>query len=184
MIVEEAQREIRSAYLGGAVGQIVSALLWFASAALATWASPRSAIMVLVIGGMLIFPLTRLGLFLIGHRVRITTGNPLNGLAMQVAFVLPLSLPVVGAAALYRLDWFYPAFMIVLGAHYLPFVFLYGMRMFAVLCAALVTAGLALGLYLPLPFATGAWATAALLLVFGALGGWLVRRTVDARPAN
>jgi hypothetical protein len=184
MIVEEAQREIRSAYLGGAVGQIVSALLWFASAALATWASPRSAIMVLVIGGMLIFPLTRLGLFLIGHRVRITAGNPLNGLAMQVAFVLPLSLPVVGAAALYRLDWFYPAFMIVLGAHYLPFVFLYGMRMFAVLCAALVTAGLGLGLYLQLPFAVGAWITAALLLVFGVLGGWLARRTVDARPAN
>ncbi len=41
-----------------------------------------------------------------------------------MAFTLPLSLPVVGAAALYRLEWFYPAFMVVLGAHYLAFAFL------------------------------------------------------------
>jgi hypothetical protein len=50
---------------------------------------------------------------MIGHRVAITPGNQLNGLAMQVAFTLPLCLPVVGAAALYRLDWFFPAFMVI-----------------------------------------------------------------------
>ena len=32
--------------------------------------------------------------------------------------------------------------MILLGAHYLPFVFLYGMRMFAVLAAILVGGGI------------------------------------------
>jgi len=95
---------------------------------------------------------------------------------MQVAFVLPLTLPVVGAAALYRLDWFYPAFMIVLGAHYLPFVFLYGMRMFAVLTALLVTAGVVLALYLPLGFSAGAWITAGLLLSFAVVGGWSAGR--------
>jgi len=99
-----------------------------------------------------------------------TPGNPLNALGMQVAFVLPLSLPVVGAAALYRLDWFFPAFMIVLGAHYLPFVFLYGMKMFALLTALLVTAGIVLALYVPLTFSAGAWITAALLLAFAVAG--------------
>ena len=156
MQVADAQREIRQAYMGGFMGQLVSGLLWLASAAFATWSSPQSAIILIVLGGCFIFPLTRLGLTLIGHPNVITPGNPLNALGMQVAFVLPLSLPVVGAAALYRLDWFYPAFMIVLGAHYLPFVFLYGMRMFALLTALLVTGGVVLALYLPLTFAAGA----------------------------
>jgi len=170
MQVAGAQREIRQAYMGGFMGQLVSGLLWLASAALATWGSPRSAIILLVLGGCFIFPLTRLGLLAIGRRVSMTPGNPLNALGMQVAFVLPLSLPVVGAAALYRLDWFFPAFMIVLGAHYLPFVFLYGMKMFALLTALLVTAGIVLALYVPLTFSAGAWITAALLLAFAVAG--------------
>jgi hypothetical protein len=52
---------------------------------------------------------------------------------MQVAFVLPASMPLLVPVGLYRLNWFYPAMTILLGAHYLPFVFLYGMRMFAAL---------------------------------------------------
>ena len=89
---------------------------------------------------------------------------------MQSAFVLPLSLLLVGAAALYRIEWFYPAFMIALGAHYLPFVTLYGMRMFYALAATLVGAGVVLALYLPLPFSAGAWFTAAVLVCFAFLG--------------
>jgi len=182
MLIADAQREIRQAYLGGFMGQLVSGVLWLVTAAVATWGSPRGAILLVVFGGMLIFPLTRLGLAAIGHRVAITPGNPLNGLAMQVAFTLPLSLPVVGAAALFRLDWFFPAFMIVLGAHYLPFVFLYGMRLFGVLCALLVSAGLGLALYAPPSFAGGAWVTAGLLLAFAFAGRWLALR--DARPPS
>lgn len=174
MLITDAQWEIRQAYLGGFMGQLVSGLLWIATAAVATWGSPTTAITMVVLGGMLIFPLTRLGLHAIGHRVAITPGNPLNGLAMQVAFTLPLSLPVVGAAALYRLEWFFPAFMIVLGAHYLPFVFLYGMRMFAVLCALLVSGGLVLALYVPLGLSAGAWITGTLLLGFAFAGRWVV----------
>ena len=95
---------------------------------------------------------------------------------MQVAFTIPLLLPVVGAAALYRLNWFYPAFMIVLGAHYLPFAFLYGMRMFAALCGVLVSGGLLLGLYASGSFAPGAWVAAVLLFFFALTGRWLVAR--------
>jgi hypothetical protein len=179
MRVVDAQREIRQAYMGGFMGQLVSGLLWLASAVAATWSSPRSAITLIVVGGFFIFPLTRLGLASIGHRVAVTPGNPLNALGMQVAFTLPLSLPVVGAAALYRLDWFYPAFMVILGAHYLPFVFLYGMRVFAVLAALLVSGGIVLALYVPSSFATGAWVTSGLLLVFAAAG-----RSIAVREAR
>lgn len=170
MLIADAQREIRQGYLGGFVGQSVSAVLWLASAGFATWHSRAAGVWFLVVGGVFIFPLTRAGLALIGRNAAIPKDNPLNGLAMQVAFTLPLTLPVVGGAALYRAEWFYPAFMIVLGAHYLPFVFLYRMRMFAVLTAVLVAVGLVLALYVQLPFAAGGWITGALLLVFALLG--------------
>ncbi|HEX2455050.1 MAG TPA: hypothetical protein VHI99_15215 [Vicinamibacterales bacterium] len=64
-------------------------------------------------------------------------------LSMQVAFTIPANLFVVAGATLYRLNWFYPACMIVLGAHYLPFVFLYGLWQFWVLGALLVGGGVA-----------------------------------------
>lgn len=181
MQVADAQREIRQGYLGGFMGQLVSAALWLGSAAFATWISQGAGIRFLVVGGFFIYPLTRLGLAVIKPRVQIPKDNPLNGLAMQVAFTLPLVLPVVGAAALYRTQWFYPAFMIVLGAHYLPFVFLYGMRMFAVLAAGLVTLGLTLALYVQLPFAAGGWITGVILLVFALLGRHVALREQAAK---
>ena len=180
MLVADAQREIRQAYIGGFVGQLVSGVLWLTSAGLATWGSSGAAITLLVIGGMFIFPATLLGLRFVRRRGTVSPGNPLNALGMQVALVLPLSLPVVGAATLYRLDWFFPAFMVVVGAHYLPFVFLYGMRMFGVLCGILVAGGILLALYGPPILAVGAWITGAILLGFAVLG----RRIVDKELAQ
>lgn len=173
MTISEAQREMRSAFLGGFVGQSVSAVLWIVSAALATWGSTSHAIAFLLISGVFIFPLTQLGLRVIGRPGRVAAENSLYGLGAQVALTLPLSLPVVGAAALYRLEWFFPAFMIVLGAHYLPFVFLYGMRMFGLLGAILWAAGMALGLWIEAPLATGAWLTSVVLIGFAVGGRWL-----------
>src|SRR5688500_12958240 len=43
MLIADAQRDVRSTFLGGSVGQLVSAVLWAASAALATWGRPRQA---------------------------------------------------------------------------------------------------------------------------------------------
>jgi hypothetical protein len=170
MRIADAQREVRTVFLGGFVGQLVSTVLWTASAALATWSTPRLAITVLVIGGFFIFPATQLGLRLIGRPGRLPRENSLGELGMQVAFTLPLVLPIVGAAALYRLDWFFPAFMIALGAHYLPFVFLYGMRMFYGLAAVLVGAGFVIGRFGVGPWHTGAWLTAVVLFVFALIG--------------
>jgi hypothetical protein len=170
MDIRTAQRDVRTTFLGGFAGQLVSGMLWLVAAALATWGTATAAILVLVLGGVLIFPLTLLTLRAMGRPGGLPSSHPMNGLAMQAAFVLPLHLPLVGAAALYRIEWFFPAFMVALGAHYLPFVFLYGMPHFAALAAFLVLAGLALALYGPPVFALGAWVTAAALLVFAFVG--------------
>ncbi|HZD76511.1 MAG TPA: hypothetical protein VE218_05865, partial [Acidobacteriaceae bacterium] len=94
----------------------------------------------------------------------------MNGLAVQIAFTLPLTLPLVLMVTVSRHSWFYPAFMIALGAHYLPFVFLYGMWQFGLLSGLLVASGTVLGLYFPAASIFGAWLTPALLLVFAFVG--------------
>lgn len=166
LTLAEAQRDVRATFLGGFPGHLVVAAIWFASAALATWVSARAGIVALVFAGIFIFPLTQLVLRLMGRPAALPKGNPMNALAMQTAFIVPLCLPLVGAAALCRLVWFYPAFMIVVGVHYLPFVTLYGMRAYAALAAILIAAGLLIGLYVPSPFALGGWLAAFLFLVF------------------
>jgi Family of unknown function (DUF7010) len=95
---------------------------------------------------------------------------------MQIAFTLPFSLPLVAAATLYRFHWFYPAFMIALGTHYLPFMFLYGMWQFGPLAAILIGSSLAIGLYGPEIFSLGGWLTAFVLLVFAIIGRVVVTR--------
>ena len=170
MEIAVAQSDIRRAYRGGFAGQLVSSLAWFASAAAATWSTRTVAVVVLVVGGTMIFPLTVLVLRLMGTPVALPSNHPMNSLARQIAFTLPMSFPLIYAATVYRIEWFYPAFMIALGAHYLPFVFLYGMRQFAVLSVVLVMGGAAIGALLPSVFSLGGWVTASVLLVFAFTG--------------
>ncbi len=170
MEIAQAQKDVRTAFMGGFAGQLVSSAIWFASAASLTWYSFRTAIAVLVAAGFFIFPLTQLLLRALGRPYALPKGHPMNALGVQVAFTLPLTLPLVFAATAYRHEWFYPAFMIALGSHYLPFIFMYGMWQFGALAALLIGSGVVLGLYLPMPPSFGGWLTASLLLVFALIG--------------
>lgn len=166
MQISDAQRDVRGTFLAGYPGHLVVTAIWLASAAMATWGTRREAIIVLAAGGAFIFPLTQLTLRLMGRPASLPKGHPMNALAMQIAFIVPLSLPLIGAATLYRLNWFYPAFMIVVGTHYMPFIFLYGMGEFGVLAALLVGGGVAIGLWMSSSFALGAWVAVVLFLGF------------------
>ena len=55
MLVEDAQREVRTVFVGGFWGQLVSSVIWLVSAALGTWVSPRAAIIEIIIAGFLFF---------------------------------------------------------------------------------------------------------------------------------
>jgi len=176
MEITQAQKDVRQTFIGGFVGQLVSAALWGASAAACTWHSFRMGEIILVLGGFFIFPLTQLLLRLAGHAYALPKGHPMNALGIQVAFTVGLAVPVmIGIAALHP-AWFYPACMILVGAHYLPFVFMYGMPQFAGLCAALVAGGVAIGMYVPRPLSIGAWLTAAILFLFAFVGRHVARR--------
>jgi hypothetical protein len=103
---------------------------------------------------------------------------------MQVAFVLPLSMPLLLPVCKYDLNLFYPALMILLGAHYLPFVFLYGMRMFAVLAAFLLGGGIIIAMHLSSSFSIGAWYTGTILLIFAVVGKSLVDKERERNSAS
>ena len=166
MNVAEAQREMREVYLNCVPGAIAATLVWTASSAVATWGSPVAGAWTLAIGGAFIFPLTLLILMLLRRPLAPSHGNPLMELAPQVAFVVPLVMPLAGAAMLYRTAWFYPAMMVIVGAHYLPFAFLYGRKAFLVLAVAMVAAGFALVFLRVETFAFGGWLTAGMLGAF------------------
>jgi Family of unknown function (DUF7010) len=170
MDVQDAQREMRSVYMGGFWGQLVSSVIWLVSAALGTWVSPRASILTVVIGGFFIFPLTQMLLRLSSRRASVSTANPFTSLGMQVAFVLPFSMLLLVPVSLYRLNWFFPALMVLVGAHYLPFATLYGMRMFLFLAAILIATGVVIALYFAETFSLGSWIGGLALFVFAWIG--------------
>lgn len=179
MTVADAQAEFRSAYRGGSVGLVVAGLVWAASVITTLSVGIDFGIAVMVGVGFFIYPMTLLGLKILGGEAPVSRGNPLRGLSVEAPLVGPMMLPLVAAAALYRLDWFYPAMMLAIGAHYVPFSSLYGMKMFRVLGAAMAAVGVAIALWAPAVSAGGAAATAVLLFIFAVLGYRSTRNGTD-----
>ena len=170
MDIQDAQREVRSVYIGGFWGQLVSSVIWLVSAALGTWVTPKASILTVLIGGFFIFPLTQMLLRLSGRRASVSRENPFNSLGMQVAFVLPFSMLLLVPVGFYKLNWFFPALMILVGAHYLPFASLYGMRMFLFLAGILIVMGVVIALWFSGTFSLGAWVAGLTLFAFAWIG--------------
>ena len=166
MNISEAQKEVRTVYLGAFSGMIVTSIIWIVSAAAGVWLSTSYAIMTLILGGTFIFPLSQLLLRLMGKPATLSKENPFGMLAMQIAFTIPATYPLIAAATIHNVNWFYPAFLVVVGAHYLPFIFLYGMPQFGILAALLVALGTAIGIYFPDSFTLGGWIGAVVYLLF------------------
>ena len=174
MKISEGQFEMRSAFLGGFGGQLVSGIIWLVAAAVSLITKPTIGMAALFFGSMFIFPLTQLFVRLIGRPGKVSKENGLWYLGSQTAFTVPINFLLVGAATLYKTEWFFPAAMIVVGSHYLPFITLYGMKMFGILAAILVVAGAGLALYGPPIFSLGGWFTGVVLIVFAFWGRAIV----------
>lgn len=164
MEVEQAQAEVRRIYRGGFTGPLVSSIVWFAAAAVYQWGSPGVAMLVLFLGGVLIFPLSTLVLRTMGGPASLPKGHPSISLATQSGLVVALGMLVAIVLGSYEPALFFPAALILVGAHYLVFVSLYGMRLYAVLAWALVVVGALALFWLPsLGGATAGWVGGAIL---------------------
>ncbi|MGH9731976.1 MAG: DUF7010 family protein [Candidatus Acidiferrales bacterium] len=184
MDVLDAQRENRSVYIGGFWGQFLYSVIWLASAALGTWVSPKASILTIVISGFFIFPLMKVMLHLSGRRTSLSKENPFNYLGMQVALVLPFSMLLLVPVGLYNLNLFFPALMILTGAHFLPFASLYGMRMFLFLAGILMAAGIVVAHFFSGTFSTGAWIAGVTLFVFAWIGRSIAMSEASAASAH
>lgn len=166
MTIAEAQADVRRVYRGGYSGPLVCAVLWAVANSTYDLVSPDAGMVVLFFGGMLIFPLSALILKVSTGRSFLPKGHPSTALAMQSAFTVPIGLTVAIALGSYEPSLFFPASLIIVGAHYLVFVTLYGMKAFAWLAGALVILGI-VGIYLvPGIGAVSGWLGAAVFLIF------------------
>lgn len=170
MHIEDAQREVCSVYLGGFWGQLVSSVIWMASAALGTWGTPRGSILTVVLGGFFIFPLVQPLLRLSGRRASLSKENARNSLGMQIAFVLPFSMLLLVPVGLYDLNLVFPAPADPFGRHYLPSAFSCGMRIFLFLAGILIAAGVVTAHYFSRTFSLGAWVGGLVLFAFAWIG--------------
>lgn len=165
MDVKEALQDVRRVYRGGFSGPLVSALVWVTAAAVYQWGSAAAAMAVLFIGGVLIFPLSALVLKAMGGPAFLPKKHPSNALAMQSAFTVPLGLLVAIALGTLAPSSFFPASLIIVGAHYLTFISLYGMRLYGVLAGVLVAVGTVAIFVVPTLRDASGWIGAAVLLV-------------------
>ncbi len=137
---------MREAYYGGAPGIVSSGTVWLLAALVTLLVSPRAGMLTLIVGGMLIFPVSVLCCKAIGCSGKHRKDNPLASLAIAGTIWMVLSIPISVGAGLFRIEWFFPAMLVVIGSRYLTFATLYGMSIYWVFGGVLITAGAGLGL--------------------------------------
>ena len=178
----QAQADMRFAYIGGASGMFASAIAWLAAAIAAIRMSPEQAVWVLFIGATFIHPAAILISKLFGRPGNHSKDNPLASLAGASTLWLIFNLPLAYACSQLRIEWFFPAMLLVIGGRYLVFSSIYGMRVYWVCGLALAGAGLLLGRQNASP-ALSALSGAAIEAAFAAIIAVVNRREVRSSPS-
>lgn len=164
-LFSSAQEDMRLSYFGGAPGLVASAMVWLISGLFALNSSPYNAVWALFIGGMFIFPLSIAISKALGRSGKHSKGNPLGRLALEGTFILIVCAPLAYVVALYRIEWFFPAMLFIIGSRYLTFSTLYGLRIYWLCGAILIALGCLLVVF-QAPLAAGAFAGAIVELLF------------------
>jgi hypothetical protein len=146
MTVPEAQNDFRRAYRDGAPGVLASGVVWLVAAAIAHGVSTTAGVLALLVGGMGIHPLGVLIARLSGASGAHAAGNPLGRLALEGTFWMLAGIALAFGMQVLRIEWFFPAMLLVIGGRYLTFQTLYGLRHYWVLGALLCGLGLLLAL--------------------------------------
>lgn len=165
MDISAAQQDMRRGYVSGAPGIFASSLAWFAATYVAWHLSPEQAVWVLFVGGAMIHPVGVLISKSLGASGNYSKSNPLGNLAFASTLWLIFSIPLAYAVSLQRVEWFFPAMLLVIGGRYLTFGTLFGMRLYWALGLTLAAAGALLAQTASAP-AMSALAGAAIEFVF------------------
>jgi hypothetical protein len=161
------QQDMRRGYLWGATGVMTSGLVWLTAGLVACFGLPQHAIWTLFIGASFIVPVANLIDRALGAAGKHSAGNKLAPLAMESTVFMLMCLPLAYGLSLFRLEWFFPSVLMIIGGRYLIFASVYGTRWYWLLGACLGAAAVIAYRFALPPYVT-ALTGAAIELVFGA----------------
>lgn len=152
MTIDEAQADIRRAYVGGGPGVFVSAIVWFVAFLVERQHGIVNAFATLFVGGMTIFPVATLASRFVFGRPKEAGDNPLARTALESTIAMIAGLFSAWLLLPFRPDYTIPLAAIAVGTHYLVFKTVYGDRLFWLLGTAVTVVGfLAIYPVVPLP---------------------------------
>lgn len=179
LTIEQAQSELRTAFVGGGPGMVISGLFWLAAGLVATNHGIGPAFYLLFVTGMLIFPLAALLCRFAFRRSNPDRANPIGRIALESTIAMIAGLVVAWLLLPLRPEWVFPIAAIAVGTHFFAFRTAYGDSTYWLLGTLLTGLGAVelfgitrLGNMLPLAFG-------AIELTFGL---WLTRR--EWRPQD
>ena len=177
MNFKDSQKDMRVAYLGGGTGVIVSSIVWLISGIVAIYFTEEISIMTFFLGGIIIYPLGIASVKFFKRTGKHLENNALAFLAFESTAILFIGLFIAYSIFQVEKHWFFPVMLMVIGARYLIFQSIYGMKIYWILGLLLVVSGM-LSLISNQPFHIGAIIGGILEIVFGVLIIQLVRNQI------
>ena len=165
--------EIRLSYLGGFSILLVEGFIWLLAGIVSIMMSVKIGILIIIIGGMFFYPLGVL-VQIILKRPKIKKENSLNSLFTQIGLIIPFCFGVVFVVTNENMNLFFPALTVIVGVHYLPFIYAYKMKIYWLLASLLVAGGSFFGFMMQENFEYCAYYTGSLLLLFAFVNRFLV----------
>lgn len=164
----ESQRDMKSAYVGGATGLLASGLVWLMAGIIGLFFSSTGAIIALFIGGMFIFPLSVVFAKMLSASGKHADNNVLRHLALETLPMLFCGLLIGLYIAQSSPQLFFPIMLLTIGARYFAFHTLYGLVEYWVVGALLFVAGILCVLF-DAPLILGAFVGALLEITFASV---------------
>ncbi len=171
-------KEIRHSYLGGFSILMLEGFFWILAGIIGNLGSYNIGILIIIISGIFFYPLGQLFQVIL-RRPKISKENTLNALFTQISLIIPFSLPIVLMVTLGNINLFFPALTIVVGAHYLPFIYAYNLKTYWTLSILLVIGGSLFGFILTEYFDYCAYYTGSLLIIFAIVNRYLVKKEIN-----
>lgn len=169
--------EIRHSYLGGFSILLVEGFTWILAGILWNFVSFKIGILVIIIGGTFFYPIGQL-VQLILKRPKIRKENPLNLLFTQISLIIPFSFPLIFLLTKENVNLFFPALTIIIGAHYLPFIYAYKLKTYWILASLLTIGGSFFGFMMQANFDYCAYYTGSMLLLFAFINLYLIKKEI------
>jgi len=172
----DIHQELRETYIGAAPHTFVMGLVWIASGSISLFVSTGMTILFFFFAAGIAFPVGEV--LKKGLKVpdRISTDNHLPRLFMYLGASIPLSFPVIYMSMQHNINWFFPAFAVIVGGHYMPFIWAYKMPSFGILGILLIAIGSFTGWKYPDDFSLAAYISGGVLVAFAGIHFWMVKR--------